>query len=149
MARNTKPIPRNHPVQPLRWNQKAEDKATCGHCGLSWDDGKVTSMTPAPSARCPFEAFHIYKEVSRNKKGRMAEIKTIDPYEGGAIVVTVEGGVIQDIEGIPPGVTVRVLDFDTEGVEENELVVVNDDKQKAIVSEWRCRSGSLVGKSKG
>ena len=34
------------------------DIATCGGCGLSWDDSLVTSMTPAPSARCPFEAFH-------------------------------------------------------------------------------------------
>lgn len=35
-----------------------ERPATCGTCGLTWDDGKITSMTPAPSARCPFEAFH-------------------------------------------------------------------------------------------
>jgi hypothetical protein len=32
--------------------------ATCGTCGRSWDDGAVTAWTPAPSARCPFEAFH-------------------------------------------------------------------------------------------
>lgn len=51
-------IPKTHPVRPLRRNQKAKARATCGTCGLSWDDGKVTSMTPAPSARCPFEYFH-------------------------------------------------------------------------------------------
>jgi hypothetical protein len=56
------PIPEDWPVQPLKPGDKAQDKATCGHCGLSWDDGIVTSMTPAPSARCPFEAFHIYEE---------------------------------------------------------------------------------------
>jgi hypothetical protein len=55
-----KPIPKSHPVQPLKPNQKAKDKATCGYCGLSWDDGKATSMTPTPSARCPFEYFHIH-----------------------------------------------------------------------------------------
>jgi hypothetical protein len=55
------PIPSNHPVQPLNDGEKAECKATCGHCGLSWDDGKVTSMTPVPGARCPFETFHIYR----------------------------------------------------------------------------------------
>jgi len=38
------------------------DIATCGSCGLSWDDSIVTSMTPAPSARCPFEYFHEYDE---------------------------------------------------------------------------------------
>ena len=32
--------------------------ATCGNCRRSWDDSIVTSMTPAPSARCPFEGFH-------------------------------------------------------------------------------------------
>jgi hypothetical protein len=32
--------------------------ATCGTCGRTWDDGHVTSVTPAPSARCPFEGWH-------------------------------------------------------------------------------------------
>ena len=31
--------------------------ATCGDCGRSWDDSIVTSMTPAPAARCPFEGM--------------------------------------------------------------------------------------------
>lgn len=60
--RHVEPIPKDFPVQPLKPKQKATDKATCGYCGLSWDDGKVTSMTPAPSARCPFEYFHVYDE---------------------------------------------------------------------------------------
>ena len=34
---------------------------TCGHCGRSWDDARVTSMTPVPSARCPFEGMRRYK----------------------------------------------------------------------------------------
>ena len=34
--------------------------ATCGSCGLTWDDGVITSMTPTPSGRCPFEYFHRY-----------------------------------------------------------------------------------------
>lgn len=38
--------------------QNAKSLATCGNCGRSWDDAVVTSMTPAPSARCPFEYFH-------------------------------------------------------------------------------------------
>lgn len=38
----------------------ASDIATCGTCGLSWDDSISTSMTPAPSGRCPFEYFHEY-----------------------------------------------------------------------------------------
>lgn len=51
-------IPKDHPVQPLKPGEEAIDKVTCGHCGLSWDDGKVTSYTPAPAARCPFEYWH-------------------------------------------------------------------------------------------
>ena len=53
-------IPKDWPVQPLKPGQKAEDKATCGHCGRSWDDAKVTELTPTPAARCPFEYFHVY-----------------------------------------------------------------------------------------
>lgn len=53
-------IPENYPVQPLGPNDPAKDRATCGHCGLSWDDGLCTSITPAPAARCPFEPFHAH-----------------------------------------------------------------------------------------
>lgn len=55
-------LPEDFPVRPLRPVQEAKDRATCGHCGLSWDDAIATSMTPAPAARCPFEAFHVYND---------------------------------------------------------------------------------------
>jgi hypothetical protein len=32
--------------------------ATCGTCHRTWDDAHVTSVTPTPSARCPFEHWH-------------------------------------------------------------------------------------------
>ena len=51
-------IPAGYPVRPLAAGETAKDRVTCGTCGLSWDDAVVTSMTPAPSARCPFEALH-------------------------------------------------------------------------------------------
>jgi len=53
-------IPEDFPVRPLTAAamHTAKDMATCGTCGLSWDDAIPTSYTPAPSARCPFEAFH-------------------------------------------------------------------------------------------
>ena len=57
-ARHT-PIPRDFPVRPLKAGQRAADRVTCGTCGLSWDDAIVTGWTPAPSARCPFESFHV------------------------------------------------------------------------------------------
>jgi len=52
------PVPEDWPVQPLQSGDKAERPTTCGTCGRTWDDAKVTGMTPTPSARCPFEAFH-------------------------------------------------------------------------------------------
>ena len=55
-------IPKDYPVKPIRPGSKAahraKDLAVCGQCGRAWDDGKITSMTPTPAARCPFEAFH-------------------------------------------------------------------------------------------
>lgn len=50
-------IPKNYPVQP-KDPSECKEPVTCGTCGLTWDDAIVTSMTPAPAARCPFEYFH-------------------------------------------------------------------------------------------
>jgi hypothetical protein len=52
-------IPTDFEVQPIAPDDpSAIDPATCGTCGLTWDDGISTSWTPAPSGRCPFEYFH-------------------------------------------------------------------------------------------
>jgi hypothetical protein len=51
-------IPEDFPVRELDDDENPEGKATCGSCGRSWDDSISTGWTPAPSARCPFEAFH-------------------------------------------------------------------------------------------
>jgi hypothetical protein len=59
-----KRIPKDFPVQPLLPGQSAKDKATCGHCGISWDDGIITGWTPTPSARCPFEYFHTKRSYT-------------------------------------------------------------------------------------
>lgn len=65
------PIPADWPVQPVLPTDPADDPATDGYCGLTWDDGKVTSMTPAPSGRCPFEAFHVYPEDEGDRYSTM------------------------------------------------------------------------------
>jgi len=54
-------IPTNHEVQPIPLGS-TPSATTCGHCGLTWDDDKVTGITPAPSGRCPFEWFHTYED---------------------------------------------------------------------------------------
>lgn len=51
-------IPADWPVQPTGPDDSHAGEMTCGTCGLSWNDDEVTSMTPTPSGRCPFEAFH-------------------------------------------------------------------------------------------
>jgi len=51
-------IPEDWPVQPTEPGDENAHTATCGVCGLSWNDTTVTSMTPVPSGRCPFEFFH-------------------------------------------------------------------------------------------
>jgi hypothetical protein len=88
-------VPKDYPVRPLKRNQPAEDRATCGTCGLSWDDAIITSMTPAPAARCPFETFHDYeppkltaKKNRENAARRKQARKALDAYAGilGAIM---------------------------------------------------------------
>jgi hypothetical protein len=34
---------------------------TCFECGRSWDDARISAITPVPSARCPFEYAHTYR----------------------------------------------------------------------------------------
>ena len=53
-----------------------------------------------------------------------------------AIVVTVEGGVIQDISNIPLGCVVQVWDFDVDDCDGEELSI-NEHGDKFILSEWR------------
>ena len=36
--------------------------AKCGHCGRIWDDALITSKTPTPAGRCPFESEHHYRQ---------------------------------------------------------------------------------------
>ena len=52
-------IPSDFPVKPIP-DEGAHnpDTATCGNCGLSWDDSISTEYTPVPGGRCPFEYFH-------------------------------------------------------------------------------------------
>jgi hypothetical protein len=59
----------------------------------------------------------------------------IDSSGGKPITITVEGGVIQDIQYIPKGMTVTVLDFDVDGVPEEDLTKLRNG-QKAVVAEW-------------
>lgn len=51
--------------------------ATCGHCGRSWNDAAVSSVTPTPSGRCPFEHKHVYKTLPE----ALEVVKTLVPFD--------------------------------------------------------------------
>ena len=38
------------------------------------------------------------------------------------VIITVEGGVVQAVEGGPPGLAISVFDFDIDGISDEELV---------------------------
>lgn len=52
------PVPGATPVYDEDGNEVVT-VATCGHCGRSWNDAAISAVTPAPSARCPFEYDHV------------------------------------------------------------------------------------------
>lgn len=51
------------------------------------------------------------------------------------ITIYVEGGVIQDITGIPEDISVKVVDRDVDGIEENSLTKL--ESGMALVSVWK------------
>jgi len=51
------------------------------------------------------------------------------------ITVTMQGGLVADVDGIPPGLRVRVLELDVEGMDEDDLFTLPDGKQ-AIENIW-------------
>lgn len=51
--------------------------ATCGTCGRTWDDGRISELTPAPGARCPFEGAHA-PEPEPSKFTRAGRVIAID-----------------------------------------------------------------------
>lgn len=50
------------------------------------------------------------------------------------VVVTIDGGVIQGVE-VPPGVRVVIYDYDTEGVDQDD-VEYDDKNDPRLVSIW-------------
>lgn len=80
-------VPDDYDVTELAEDDEAVTRLTCGTCGRSWDDAVITSMTPAPTGRCPFEFFHPGELLDSEKD----ELKVLDelfaevgePYRGG------------------------------------------------------------------
>lgn len=53
------------------------DMATCGECGMSWNDALISSSTPAPSARCPYE--HMHDKIAELKTLKAAITRKVEP----------------------------------------------------------------------
>ena len=69
--RTLKAIPKDFSVRPLTTQAEisaASQPTQDGTCGLWWDDAIATYYTPAPSARCPFEAFHADEEEPEERQ---------------------------------------------------------------------------------
>lgn len=65
-------VPADFEVQPLTTDAEvaaAVEPAICGYCGLIWDNGKSTGITPTPGGRCPFEYFHEYRDEDEGYTG--------------------------------------------------------------------------------
>lgn len=55
------------------------------------------------------------------------------------IIVTVEGGLVQGIEGVPAGVVVEVRDYDVDSTTQPERLCTDQDGAKYAKSEWRAK----------
>ena len=55
--------------------------------------------------------------------------------ESKTITLTMQGGLVADVDGIPPGLRVRVLELDVEGMAEEDLVTLPNGTQ-AIENIW-------------
>ncbi len=84
-------IPVGFPVKVIGPDDTAMDRVTCGVCGLSWDDDVITSYTPAPSGRCPFEWWH--EEL---------EVEELEPWE--VTVQRAAEALMRALEGVPSNV---------------------------------------------
>jgi hypothetical protein len=59
------------------------------------------------------------------------------------IIVHVDGGVVQDIEGIPPGIEVHVRDYDTDWADPGQCPVNEHGRAYYLAvytAEWQWRS---------
>jgi hypothetical protein len=61
-----------------------EDFGTCGTCGMEWNDALITSRTPAPSGRCPYESIH--EEIEELKRLKRLKRPQRRVQRGGACV---------------------------------------------------------------
>jgi hypothetical protein len=52
------------------------------------------------------------------------------------IFVILEGGLVHEIVNLPPNINVTVLDYDTEGVDNERLQISPVDGELCIINHW-------------
>ena len=62
VARVRRIIRGGRPQYDAPYGRERVETATCGQCGRSWNNARISELTPAPSARCPFEYAHEYPD---------------------------------------------------------------------------------------
>lgn len=106
----------NRPYNEARWkaNQHWE------MAGEARQDGDTTD-----------EKYHTTKAREYDRLADEEE-REVDPID-----IIMEGGVIQEVLNIPKGMSVRVIDYDTDGADPLDLSVSPyDEKNKCYISEW-------------
>jgi hypothetical protein len=52
------------------------------------------------------------------------------------IFVILEGGLVHEITNLPPNINVTVVDYDTEGVENERLQISPVDGELCVINRW-------------
>ena len=55
------------------------------------------------------------------------------------ITVIVSGGLVQDVQGIPEGIQVKVIDYDSEGIDESHPCAKKINNDWCFVGIWEAR----------
>lgn len=74
--------------------------------------------------------------IIRQWKKFIAAIKKLLTRKPKDIFVVLEGGVVHEIVNLPPNIGVTVIDYDTEGVEDNRLEISPLDGELCVINKW-------------
>ena len=69
--------------------------ATCGHCGRSWNDAAISSVTPVPAGRCPFEYEHADEDEPTIKVGDVVYMEGASALLGDVVRVDEDGAEVR------------------------------------------------------
>jgi len=64
--------------------------------------------------------------------------------ENETVTLIVEGGIVQDVQGIPPGLTVEVRDYDVEPDEDHPSIETEEDGTLVAVHVWEYKEPEEV-----